>query len=385
MKFLYLVWSNLKRKKLRTALTLASIFIAFVLFGALCAVKHALTGGISMAGQNRLVVRHKVSLIQTIPQSYEARIANIPGVSGVSAQTWFGGIYIDPKNFFATFPVDPEKYLNMFPEIVVPPEQKAAWLKTRNGALVGRTTAERFHWKIGDHVPLTSPIWRNPANQGQWDFEIVGFYTTTSKNFDTTAFFFRYDYFEEARTVLKGEVGWYTVRIQNSDQAADIAKKIDNEFANSPYETKAEPEAAMAQGFAAQLGNIGAILIAVLSMVFFTILLVAGNTMAQSVRERTEELGVFKALGFTNELVLAIVLAESCVIAAIGGVIGLAIAWMLTSLNNPLPSVLPLLYLPTSDILIGLGFVFGLGIVAGIIPAIQAMRLQTAVALRRNA
>ncbi len=385
MKFLGLVWSNLKRKKLRTALTVLSILVAFLLFGFLCAIKEAFTAGVTLAGVDRLVVRHKVSLIQSLPASYEQRIAGMPGIAAVAGQSWFGGIYQDPKNFFASIPVDPEKFLDMFPEYSLPAEQKQAWLKTRNGAIVGKTTLDRFKWKIGDHVPLTSPIWGEPQGQSHWDFEIVGSFTGMKKGTDTTSLIFRYDYFDEAKTRNKGEIGWFTVRIQNPDQAAEIARKIDEEFANSPYETKAEPEGAFAAGFAQQIGDIGKIVIAVLSAVFFTILLVAGNTMAQAVRERTEEIGVLKAMGFTNELVLVLVLLESCVLAAVGGFAGLGLAWLATLGGSPAPAMLPIFYIPTRSLITGAGIVLALGVIAGALPAFTAMRLRIAEALRRNA
>ena len=174
MKYLGLVWSNLGRKKLRTALTVLSILVAFLLFGFLSAIKEAFLGGVKLAGADRLIVRHKVSLIQPLPVSYEQRIANIPGVDGVVHMTWFGGIYKEPKNFIGTFPTEPEKLFDIYPEFLVAPEQKRAWMSTRNGAIVGRTTMTRFGWKIGDHIPLTSPIWGEPEGQPSWDFEIVG-------------------------------------------------------------------------------------------------------------------------------------------------------------------------------------------------------------------
>jgi putative ABC transport system permease protein len=384
MKFLGLVFSNLKRKKLRTALTLLSILVAFLLFGFLCAIKEAFTAGVTLAGVDRLIVRNKVTLINPLPVSYEQRVANIPGVTATAAQSWFGGIYQDPKNFFATIPVEPEKFLAMYPEFLLPAAQKEAWLKTRSGAIIGRLLADRFKWKIGDHIPLTCPIWGEPANQSHWDFEIVGIYAGAKKGTDTSGMYFRYDYFDEARTRGKGQIGWIGVRVRDPNQAAEIAKKIDEEFANSPYETKAEPEGAFAAGFAQQVGDIGTIMIAVLSAVFFTILLVAGNTMSQAVRERTEELGVLKAMGFTNELVLGLVLLESCVIAAVGGVAGLGLGWAIISAGNPVPQLLPIFYLPMRDVLLGLVVIGALGIVAGTLPALQAMRLRIAVALRRN-
>ncbi len=384
MKFFHLTWSNLKRKKLRTVLTLLSILVAFLLYGFLCAIKQSLTGGVSMAGADRLVVRHKVSIIQLLPQSYEARMERISGVAAAVHQTWFGGIYQEPKNYFPNMPVEPEKFMKMFPDFILPPAQKDVWMKTRTGAVVGRATANRFGWKIGDRVPLTSPIWGAPPNQPNWEFDIVGIFDGAKKGTDISQLFFRFDYFDEARRAGKGQVGWYTVRIQDPSRAAEVAKKIDEEFANSPFETKTEAEGAFAQAFAAQVGNIGAILIAVVSAVFFTILLVAGNTMAQAVRERTEELGVLKAMGFTNSLVLILVLAESCLIAGTGGLLGLGLAWLATSAGNPLPGLLRVFYISPRDLAIGVALVAALGIVAGILPALQAMRLRIAVALRRG-
>jgi putative ABC transport system permease protein len=385
VKFFGLVWSNLKRKKLRTSLTILSILVAFFLFAFLCAIKEAFTGGVSLAGVDRLITRHKVSLIMNLPLSYERRIMNVPGVSATAHQSWFGGIYQDKKNFFPSFPVDPQRFMAVYPEFLLPPAQMETWLKTRNGAIVGAKTAERFHFKVGDHIPLTCPIWGEPANQPHWDFEIVGIYAGAKKGTDTSGFYFRYDYFDEARIRGKGQIGWLGVRVQNPDQAAEIAKKIDAEFANSPYETKTEPEGAFAAGFVQQIGDIATIMIAVLSAVFFTILLVAGNTMSQAVRERTEELGVLKAMGFTNELVLVLIVLESCLIVAVGGLAGLGLAWaIISAIGNPAPQVFQSFYLPGRDLVIGLVIVFALGVVAGVFPAIQAMRLRIAVALRRN-
>jgi putative ABC transport system permease protein len=384
MKFFAIVWSSLKRKKLRTILTLLSIFVAFVLYGLLCTIKEAFTAGVTTAGADRLIVRHKVSMIENLPVSYEQRIAGIPGVAAVTHFTWFNGIYQnEPKNFFGSFPIEPESFFKIYPEYLLPGDQQQGFLKTRNGAIVGRSLLNRFKWKMGDHIALNSPIWPNKSGKA-WDFEIVGIIDGAKKTTDTSGFYFRYDYFDEGRARGTGQVGWYGVQVKDPERAAEVAKAIDNDFANSAYETKAEPEGAFAQGFAQQVGDIGTILVGILSAVFFTILLVAGNTMAQSVRERTEELGVLKALGFTNELVLALVLAESCLLAALGGSAGLATAWLITSRGSPVPSMLPVFYLPVVYLLLGLGLVLVLGLLAGLVPALQAMRLQIAVALRKN-
>jgi putative ABC transport system permease protein len=384
MKYLSLIWSNLKRKKLRTLLTVLSIFVAFLLFGFLFAIKEAFTAGVRIADADRLIVRHKVSLIQTLPVSYNQRLANLPGVASVMHMTWFGGIYQEPKNFFANMPLEPDKLFDLYPEFTMPADELALWKTKRNGAIIGRVLADRFKWKVGDRIPLTSPIWGEPEGATVWEFEVCGIFDTTKKGADTSGMYFRYDYFDEARTRGKGEVGWYTVRVQNADEAATVAAKIDAEFANSPFETKAEPEGAFAAGFAQQVGDIGAILLAVLSAVFFTILLVAGNTMSQSVRERTEELGVLKAMGFSNSLILVLVLLESCVIAVLGGLIGLGLAWAILQAGNPAPALLPVFYVPNHALVIGGILMVVLGIVAGALPALTAMRLRTAEALRRN-
>jgi len=378
MKFLHLIWCNLKRKKLRTSLTLLSIVVAFTLFGLLSAIQEALVGGVKLAGADRLIVREKVSIINLLPQSYEARIDRIPGVDFSTHQTWFGGIYQDPKNFFMQNPVEPEKFMKIHPEFILPPDQMQAWLATRTGAIVGRRTAERFGWKIGDKVPIQSTIWALPDGSDTWTFDIVGIYDGKNKGTDTTPLFFRYDYFDEARDQGsqdwgKGKVGWYTIRIKDPTQAAEVAKRVDTEFENSTAETKTEPEGAFIQGWASQIGNIVFIVAAILGAVFFTILLVTGNTMAQAVRERTGELGVLKAIGFTNGNIVALVLAESCLLAIIGGALGLGLACVIT----------PLFYLPTHDLFIGLGYCVLLGLITGIFPALQAMRLRVADALRR--
>jgi len=387
MKFLYLVWCNLKRKKLRTTLTLLSIVVAFLLYGLLCTIKEAFTAGISMAGADRLVVRHKVSLIMNLPASYKDRMEQISGVESAIHFTWFNGIYRnEPKNFFGSFPIsDLDTMLAIYPEYTMPEDQKQAFRQMRTAAIIGRSLSQRkeFDWKIGDRVQLLSPIWPRKGDQ-PWEFEIVGILDAAKKNADTSGFYFRYDYFDEARSYGEGLTGWYVVRVKDPNHAADVAAAIDAEFANSPYETKAEPEGAFMQGFAQQIGDIGKILIAILSAVFFTILLVAGNTMAQSVRERTQELGVLKALGFTSRLVLVMVLAEACLLAAVGGLTGLGLAWLIAAGGSPVPSMLPVFYLPTQALLTGVGLVFALGLAAGILPALQAMRLQIANALRRE-
>jgi putative ABC transport system permease protein len=308
----------------------------------------------------------------------------IDGVADAVHATWFGGVYQRPSNFFAQMPVVPEEYMAMYPEFVLPEEQMQAWLSTRTGAIAGRAIADRFGWEVGDRIPIQATIWLREGGEMMWEFDLVGIYDGAEQATDTTQFLFRYDYFDEARQVGKGVVGWYVVRVDDPDRAAEIANAIDAEFANSPAETSAETEMAFVQGFAKQVGNIGAIMVGVLSAVFFTILLVAGNTMAQSVQERLGEIGVLKAIGFTHGQVMGMVLAESCVLAALAGGAGLALAWFFISLGDPTGGALPAFFIPSGAFIVGALLTVGLGIAAGFFPALHARRLQVAEALRRD-
>jgi putative ABC transport system permease protein len=368
---------------MRTLLTMLSILVAFVLYGFLGAINRALNQGVSVAGADRLMVRHRVTIAQPLPISYKARIQNIPGVALVTHASWFGGIYREPRYFFAQIAVEPEEWLALYPEFLLPPEAKKAWLATRTGAIAGRKTAERFGWKVGDRIPIQATIWEKMDGGRTWEFDLVGIYEGKEKETDTTQFLFRYDYFDETRSFAKGLVGWYIIRVNDPAEAERVARRIDDEFANSSAETKADTEKAFVGAFAKQVGDIGKIMTSILSAVFFTILLVAGNTMAQAVRERTQELGVLKALGFGNVQVLLLVIAESCLLCGLGGVLGLGLAWLMISGGDPTGGFLPMFYLPRTHLLIGLGLVLGLGLVTGILPALQAMRLRIAEALRR--
>jgi putative ABC transport system permease protein len=379
------VWSNLKRKKLRTSLTLLSIIVAFILFGLLSSIKMALTGGVTMEGANRLITRHKVSLIQLLPASYKERMERIQGVALATHQTWFGGKFqAEPKYWFMQCPVVPDEFLNIHPEMLLPADQLQKWMQTRTGCIVGKSTAEKLHWKIGDKVPIFSPIWRKADGSQTWELDIVGIFDGKGKVKDTQSLFFRYDYFDEARLGAKGQVGWYTLRVKDPSQAAELAKKVDQEFENSDYETKTEPEAAFAQAWVKQIGNIALMTAIILGAVFFTILLVTGNTMSQAVRERTGELGVLKAVGFTNRQVVGLVMAESCLLALLGGAIGLGLACLLVpAIGKGLANMLPLFFFPVRDLVLGIAIAVGLGLVTGIFPAWSAMRLRVADALRR--
>jgi len=384
MKYLPLVWRNLTRRKTRTIFTVLSIAVAFVLFGILAALNVAFSQGVELAGNDRLIIQHKVSLIQLLPQSYEARLETTPGVVDVLHQTYFGGIYQKPSNFFMQTPVRPDRLLKLYPEYVLPADQRKAFLTDRACAIVGRQTADRFGFKVGDRVPIQATIWRKQGGGSTWEFNICGIFDGNKKGVDTTSFFFNYDYFDEARQFGQGLVGWYVIRINDPAKAPEIAARIDAMFANSFAETKTTTEKAFLQAFAKQIGDIGLIIRGIVTAVFFTILLVAANTMGQSVRERTSELAVLKTLGFSDAIVLGLVLAESCAIALVAGLSGLGLAWLLTQGGDPTRGMLPAFYLPTADLVRGVLFALALGVLAGIMPAVQAMRLRIVDALRRT-
>jgi putative ABC transport system permease protein len=382
MKFLPLLWSNLWRKKTRTIFTLLSVFVAFLLFGLLMAIRTAFTFGVDIAGLDRLVLIHKVSLIMPLPVSYQGRLQATPGVELATHNTWFGGIYQDPSNFFAQIAVDPEPFMELYPEYRLPPEQMKAWLGDRQGVVVGVDLAERFDWKVGDRVPIQGTIWQ--PKQGQvWEFNIVGMYDA-EPGVDKTQFFFRYDYLDENRAVGAGTVGWYIVKIADGSRAQQMGATFDSMFANSTAETKTTTEKGFVEGFAKQVGDIGAIMIAILIAVLFTMLLVAANTMAQAVRERTSEVGVLKTLGFSNGAILVLVLAEAVVISVIGGGLGLLLAWLFVQQGDPTNGMLPIFALPARDVAIGASLIVLLGLVAGLLPALNAMQLKITDALRTN-
>ncbi len=382
MKFIPLIWKNIWRRKFRTTFTLLSIFIAFVLFGILMTIRYSFSFGVEIAGADRLVLIHKVSLIMPLPVSYQTRLQQTKGVELASHQTWFGGIYQDPANFFANMAVEPDSFLKIYPEFVLPPEQAEAWRNDRQGAIIGRDLATRFGWKLGDRVPLGATIWQ-PKQGNTWEFNIVGIYDGGDA-VDKTQMFFRYDYLDENRAGGQGLVGWYVVRIADPSQAVELGRTFDDMFANSAAETKTTTEKGFVESFAKQVGDIGGIMIAISSTVLFMFGLVAASTMAQSVRERTSELAVLKTLGFSGPVILALVLTESLFIAFTGGLLGLGLAWLFVQGGDPTNGMLPIFVLPTRDILIGIGLMILMGVLAGLMPAVAAMQLKITDALRRT-
>ena len=378
MRFLPFILRNLKRKKTRTILTVGSIAVALFLFGLLVTIETGLNAGVDVAGADRLVVRNRISLIQPLPLSYQQRLRQISHVSEATHATWFGGIYQEEKNFFPQFSIDTETYRDVFSEFVIPDDQWQSFLADREGAVVGKYTAEKYGWQLGDRVPIRGTIF-----QGSWEFNIRAIYQGETAEADETQFWFHYDHLDEGRRWGKGLVGWYTVKIDDPDNAVEVAAAIDERFANSAWETSTETEKAFAAGFAKQIGNIRLIVLSIGAVVLFTLLLVTGSAMATAVRERIPELGVLKTLGFGDGTVLGLVLAESVLIALVGGGLGIGMAKLYTLRGDPTGGMLPIFYLGFGEMALGLALALMVGLVAGAIPASTAMRLRIVDALRR--
>jgi putative ABC transport system permease protein len=381
MKFSGLILANLFRKKIRLVLTIGSFAVALFLFAFLTVVRDAFNRGADVAGADRLVIINRTSIINPLPLADRDKMLRIPGVKVVTHNNWFGGIYQDEKNFFPQFVIDPENQRQVFPELVVPDDQWSAFLKDRQGAIAGARTVERFGWKIGQRIPIKTTIYGG----GNWEFNLVGIYHGKDPKDDETQFWFQWDYFQEhVPERIKGQVGWYVLRLNSPDDAVNVAKAIDNEFANSPFETKTETESSFAANWVKQFGNIQFLITSIGIVVFFTLLLVTGNTMAISVRERTSELAVFKAIGFSDRRVLFFVLAESLVIALFGGLLGLVLAVVAVPvLGKAMNGLLPNLVLAPQILVFGLLLAILVGFASGLLPGLGAMRLRIVNALRR--
>ena len=382
MKYLHLIWAALFRSKTRTLLTLLSVVAAFLLFGMLDSVRVAFNSGGSVAGADRLVVASRLSITQMLPYSLGPRIEATSGVAKVAHAEWFGGIYQDPKNFFPNFSVGPN-YFELYPEYRVPPAHLKAYAANRSGAIVGAALAKRHGWKVGDTIPLQATIFPTRGSN-DWSFRLEGIFSMADakRRGEENQLLFHWDYFDEANDYVKGRVGWYIVKLDSAADASRVAQAIDALSENSDHETKTRTEQAFNQAFAKQFADIGLIVTAIMGAVFFTLLLLTGNTMAQAVRERIPELAVLKTIGFSNGSVLALVLAESILLIVLGGLIGLGLAALLMPGVSrasggiiQLPTVLPQTWA------VGLLLMLLIGIVVGVLPAMRAMRLKIVDAL----
>jgi putative ABC transport system permease protein len=389
MKYLHLVWAALFRRKLRTFLTLVSIITAFLLFGLLDAVRVGFDqAGQSANGAMRLQTGARLSFIQLLPMSLGSRIAQVDGVKDTTWANWFGGAYQDPHNQVFSFAVAPN-YLDIYPEMEVSAEGRKAFAETRTGVLVGDALAKRYGWKVGDQLPLQSTIFPDKSGSLNWSFKIAGLIhvsDTKSAGWFSQIVLLRWDYFDETTPYNRGQVGWYVTRVKDVNQADRVAKAIDAISANSDHETRTMTEQAATAAWMKQVADINLIVTSIMGAVFFTLLLLAGNTMMQAVRERTNEIAVLKTLGFSGQSVLAMVLAESMLLLLLGGVIGLGLASVIgPAVGQASGGTLILPAAGVASWAMGVGLMLLFGIVVGALPALNAMRLNITDALAGRA
>jgi putative ABC transport system permease protein len=381
-----LVRKNLFRRKLRALLMIVSILVAFLIFGVLAGVYASFTAGEDRAAADRLVVVNKVNFTQPLPIAYYNRVRSVAGVRQVTHSDWFGGYYQDPRTFLIVMAVEPETYTDIYSrDFDLAPEARQAFIRTRTGAIVGEAMARKWGWKVGDHVPIASNIFSQRNGSHTWGFDIVGIFTGKTPWNDTNLMFFQHDYFDETRSFGKDTIGWLVLQTANPAENDRVAKTIDAMFVNSTAETATDTEKAFNKAFAAQFGNIALIVVLVVGAAFVTILMIVGNTMALTIRERTREIGVLKTLGFTGGRILRLVLGESVLLALLGGLPGLALAAFVTaSLRPSVSNLLPGFALTGDIVAEAVGLMLALGLVTGIIPALTAMRLKIATALGRG-
>ncbi|MDO5505925.1 MAG: ABC transporter permease [Pseudoxanthomonas suwonensis] len=383
MKYLALIWSSLLRSKTRTGLTLMSVVTAFLLFGLLDSVRVVFNSGGGLDGSNRLVVASKLSITQMLPAALEREIAAVPGVRRVASGTWFGGIYQDARNFFPNFSIS-GNYLDLYPEYVIDPQQRRAWDNDAGGAVVGRMLADQYGWKPGDVIPLQATIFPNADGSNNWPLTIRAVFDVrdAKRRGEEQQLFMHWSYFNESNIFMKDAVSWYVVQLADPGQANAVAQAIDRISENSNRETKTQTEQAFNQAFAKQFADIGLIVTAIMGAVFFTLLLLTGNAMAQAVRERIPELAVLKTLGFTNRVVLWLVLAESVLLIVLGGLLGMGLARALIPvIATASAGMVPLGGIPGETWAMGLVLMLLIGLAVGLLPALRAMRLSIVDAL----
>lgn len=386
MSWLSFTWANLTRRKLRLVFTLLSIILAFLMFGMLDALRTSLQHSVNLTGADRLITLSKVSIIDSFPISHYEKTRATQGVKSVVHLNWFGGVYKDGTMQIPVFPLNVEEFFNVYPEVKITPEEFEAWKKDRQGIVIGKVLAERYGWKKGDRLPIKSSIFRKQNNSDTWEFNVVAIYSVEkSAGWDNQSAMFHYDYYNESLMFGKDQIGWMTVKVGDPNQAESVAKRIDTLFANSSDETKTGTEKAFTKQFMEQIGNIGKILVSVVFAVFFTMLLVTANTMAQSVRERTNEIGVLKTLGFSSGSVLRLVIGEALFLTILGGLIGFGLACVgVSGLKAKMEQYFPVFEIDSSTLITSLVLMVALGVITGLWPAVTAMRLKIVDALRKG-
>ncbi len=386
MNDLVLICKNLFRRKLRAALMVVSILIAFAIFGVLAGFERAFHASQDLAAADRLVVINKINFTHPLPIAYYNRVRAVEGVRQVTHLNWFGAEYQDPKNFLVVLAVQPESYLELYgSELDVDSAAHAAFIRERTGALVGESMARKWGWKIGDRIPMSSRIFSQKNGSHIWDFTVVGIFRPKTPQADTNFMVFQYAYLEEARWFGKGTIGWMALRTTSPDVNDRVIKTIDQMFANSFDETVTDTEKAFNKAFVAQLANVALIVEFVVGAAFITILMIVGNTLIMALRERTREIGVLKTLGFPPGRILRLVVGESLLLAFLGGLPGLGLAFLAAAvLGDSVANFVPRLTISPEIVATAFALMVCFGLATSVIPAMNAMRLKIATALGRD-
>ena len=380
MKYFGLIWAGLFRKKLRTLLTLLSLWSAFVLLGLLQSVNSLFSGGADFLGANRLITQARTSFTQPLPMRLMAQIESVPGVNRVSHSQFFGGQYQDPKNFFPQFVVNPQRLFDTYPEWVLSDDAKRNFVSTQDGAIAGKLLADKFGWKVGDTIPLNSFIWTKQDGSRTWEWKLVGIFNGRNSEWEERAnlMYLNYGQFDEGRNPrAKGLAGVFVVQVNDPNQSERIAAAIDEKFENSADETKTQSEQEFQLGFIRQLGDIGFIVNLITSAVFFSILFLTGVSMSQAVRERIPELAILKVLGFKDRTVMLLVLAEAFLLCFLGALTGMFSASLIAT---TLPPEFPISTDSRVWIIAGIS-VLVLSLLIGVPPALRALRIKIVDAL----
>jgi putative ABC transport system permease protein len=388
MKYLHLIWASLFRRKTRTILTLVSIVAAFLLFGLLDAVRTSFAeAGQSANGAQRLQTGSRLSFIQLLPQSLQARMEQVPGVKTVTYANWFGGAYQDPHNQVFSFAVAPN-YLDVYPEMSVSEAERKSFADTRTGVLIGEGLAQRYHWKVGDRIPMQSTIFPDKSGSKNWVFDVAGIIHVTDKKsagFFDQLMLLHWNYFDDTTPYNRGGVGWYVTKVADVNQADRVAKAIDALSANSDHETRTQTEQAATASWMKQFANVGLIVTSVMGAVFFTLMLLSGNTMMQAVRERTNELAVLKTIGFSGTSLMVMVLAESVLLLVLGGVVGILLAEpLIPMISKALRGMIAPSPVSLASWAEGIVLMLVIAALVGALPAWRAMRLNIVDALARR-
>ena len=383
-RWLPMVWANLKRRKLRLVFTFMSILLAFLMFGMLDAMRTSLSGVANLAGADRLLMMSKNNMTVPLPRAHYEKVKATPGVMAAAPFNWFGGMYKDNKRPIQMQATEPDQFLKVYPDLKLKPAEVKAWETNRQGMIIGPVLANQYGWKVGDRIPIRSQIWRKLDGSDTWQFDIVAIYDVKGGGVNKASAFFHYAYFNESLQFGKDAAGMIAIRVNDPTQAEAIAARIDAQFENSPFETKTATERIFVKRLLEQIGNIGTILISVTTAVFFTMLLVIANTMAQSVSERTNEIGVLKTLGFSGRSILTLILLESLFLTFMGGIVGLTLAWLIAGgLGSAIKDYFPSFGIGASTFITGVVLMLAFGLITGAWPALTAMRLKIVDALRR--